>query len=156
MPRRLLVVVAPELFQEQQRVVLGVLNNQHPQRLEAGRSAKLWQPYQGSSLSSSVLTKPVRTACSAAWVRLWTPSFLKMFETWDLTVFSSTNSSLAICLLDLPRATSVRISVSRSVRASGFSGALTSRIKLAAASGASWTLPSAAPLIARCSSSESA
>src|SRR5829696_5143174 len=64
-----------------------------------------------------------------------------MFEMWDLTVFSSTNSSLAICLLDLPRATSVRISVSRSVSASGFAGAPTSRISLAAASGASWTLP---------------
>ena len=41
----------------------------------------------------------------------------------------------------------------RSVNASGLSGPLTSRISLAAASGVSWTRPSAAPLIARCSSS---
>src|SRR5215210_5480739 len=38
--------------------------------------------------SSSGDTEPMRAAYSAAWVRLLTPSFSKMFETWVLTVFS--------------------------------------------------------------------
>src|SRR5215207_7807409 len=78
-----------------------------------------------------------------------------MWWTWDLTVASSMESSPAISLLARPRAISLKTSVSLSVSASGFSGARTSRIRRAAASGASRTWPEAADLIASHSSSAS-
>src|SRR3712207_1924964 len=83
-----LVAAAPELVQEEQGVVFGVPHDQHAQR--NARLLTFCQLYQDSSFSSSMLTRPVRTAWRAAWVRLRTPSLRRILETWVFTVFSST------------------------------------------------------------------
>ena len=70
-------------------------------------------------LAQLIDTRPVRTAWRAAWVRLCTPSLIRMLETWLLTVVSLTERLAAICLLALPRANNSRTSVSRSVRSLG-------------------------------------
>src|SRR5918993_494592 len=151
-----LVPPALELAQEQHGVVLGVLHDQdaQPDARTGGNSPRI-RLHRDSSPSSSAETRPTCTAWSAAWVRLFTFSFERILWTWDLIVDSSMESSRAICLLALPWAMSFSTSVSRSVSASGLSGARTSRISLAAASGASCTLPAAAALIASHSSSAS-
>jgi hypothetical protein len=87
-------------------------------------------------------------AYSVAWVRLCTPSFERILLTCVLIVFSVLCRLWAICLLEYPWASSRSTSVSRSVSASGLSGALIACIRRAAALGVSWTCPAAAALIA--------
>src|SRR6266511_1833778 len=57
-------------------------------------------PY--SPLSWSAETRPIRTAYSAAWVRLGTLSLARILLTWVLTVFSPIRRLRAICLLACP------------------------------------------------------
>ena len=56
-----------------------------------------------------------RTAIMTASIREWICSFSRMLRTWFFTVFSEMNSSLAMSRLFMPRATSLRTSISRSV-----------------------------------------
>ena len=52
----------------------------------------------GLPVSASAATNPLRTAWSAAWVRLWTPSLSRMRPTCDLTVASPIPRLRAISL----------------------------------------------------------
>src|SRR5947209_4318492 len=49
-----------------------------------------------------------RCAIAAAWVRLCTPSLLRIRDTWTLAVFSAMNSAAPICRFVAPSAISVR------------------------------------------------
>ena len=59
-------------------------------------------------------------------MREWIWSFSRMFRTWFFTVISEMNSSLAISRLFMPRATSLRTSISRSVSLGAATGAVRS------------------------------
>src|SRR5207249_11688063 len=68
---------------------------------------------RGARLSLSQ-TIPLRTAYTAAWMRLSIWSFIRMFEMWFLTVFGLMWSSAAIIALSLPFAISFSTWISRS------------------------------------------
>src|SRR6266540_3932437 len=59
-------------------------------------------------------TIPERTAYTAAWIRFWIWSFIRMFEMWFLTVFGLMCNSPAIIALSLPLAMSFNTWISRS------------------------------------------
>src|SRR5690606_17791816 len=71
-------------------------------------------------------TRPDSYAVTTAWTRSRAPSLASTRPTWVLTVASATNSSVAISVLERPRAMSTSTSRSRSVRLSSTAGGVRS------------------------------